>query len=211
MKLKDYMKQTETIYKEAAPEFIKAAKEAKAIRDEIIATRASADLTPEGKTKRIAALNEKMNAIQANMEAIRRTANEKAADLRGTVESVFYNYYHATPAAVDLAGIELLKSGILSDRELAQFAQSYTGNATMRRVCAQYMQKTNNPELQRMASVIQQESRTNPHLACMDSIISVGNYTLGGGASGPDFAEKFLERFDEMTAQTYAAAPDIEA
>ena len=58
-----------------------------------------------------------------------------------------------------------------------------------------------------MGNVILKRAYQDTHLQCMDSIISVGQRVVGD----PKMAETFLNRFDECTAATYEAAPDISA
>ena len=210
MKLTDYMRKTEKIYKELAPRYLEAAKQDEENRQAILNVRNSRDLTYEGKQKKIAALQEKGKAFKAEMAAIAATANEQAQEVRQEVAERFYGFYHATPQAIDMQGLELLKSGILSESELMQVAEGYKGNATMQRICGKYMQQSDSRTLQEMGSVLQAKA-SNPHLKCIDSIIEVGKYCLGGGRTQGASCEVFLKRFDEMTAQTYAAAPDIEA
>lgn len=210
MKLVGYMKKAENIYKDFAPRYLEVAKQEEANRQAIMNVRSSRELTYDGKQKQIAALQEQGKVLKAEMAAIAATANEKAQDVRREVEQRFYGFYHATPQAIDMQGLELLKSGILSDRELMQVADSYQGNATMQRICGKYMQQSDSRELRQMGSVLQANA-SNPHLRCIDSIIEVGKYCLGGGRTQGASCEVFLNRFDEMTAQTYAAAPDIDA
>ena len=211
MKLTDYMRKTEKIYKELAPRYLEAAKQDEENRQAILNVRNSRDLTYEGKQKKIAALQEKGKAFKAEMAAIAATANEQAQEVRQEVAERFYGFYHATPQAIDMQGLELLKSGILSESELMQVAEGYKGNATMQRICGKYMQQSDSRTLREMGSVLQANA-SNPHLKCIDSIIEVGTHCMGGAPlSGANGAEHMFARFDEMTAQTYAAAPDIEA
>ena len=210
MTLKDYMRKTERIYKELAPEYIKSVKEEQKAREQIYQTRSSRDLTPEGKQKRIAALQELCNEHKANMAALAKTAKERALEVRKEVEKRFYNRYHATPAALDMQTLELLKSGILSDSELLHLAETFDGNSTMQRICGKYMEQSSNRNTQTLGRALQMNA-SDPHLRCIDSIIEVGTHCMGGAPlSGANGAEHMFARFDEMTAQTYAAAPDVE-
>ena len=170
MKLTDYMRKTEKIYKELAPRYLEAAKQDEENRQAILNVRNSRDLTYEGKQKKIAALQEKGKAFKAEMAAIAATANEQAQEVRQEVAERFYGFYHATPQAIDMQGLELLKSGILSESELMQVAEGYKGNATMQRICGKYMQQSDSRTLREMGSVLQANA-SNPHLKCIDSII----------------------------------------
>lgn len=204
------MRKVETIYKEAAPKYLELAKQADENREAILKVRDSRELTYEGKQKRIDFLHEKGNTLKAEIAAVVATANEQAQEVRRKVEQHFYNYFNTVPEDVDMHGLELLKSGILSDSELIRIAEGYKGNATMQKIYGKHMLQSNSSDVRRVGSVLLANS-TNPHLRCIDSIIEVGKYCLGGGTTHGASCEVFLRRFDEMTAQVYAAAPDIEA
>lgn len=209
MKLYDYMKKVEGIYKELAPEYIKAVENYKNIRDAIIATRNNRDLTEQGKKKRIEQLQEENRVNKAEMEALAATAEQRAQEVRKQVEKAFYNRYHANPEALDMKVLELLKSGILTDTELKNLASQYSDNATMQRIAGKYMEQRPDRELQQTGRYLQQ-SASDPHLRCIDGVITIGRYCMGGAPlSGSAGAARMFERFDDMAAETYAAAPDI--
>lgn len=209
MKLIEYMRRIEKIYKDAAPKYLEAAQKEKENREAIEGIRASSNLTYEGKQKQIAALTEQGNAIRAEMAAYSAQAREQALEVRQEVERRFYGHFHATPQDIDMPALELLKSGILTDTELKNLANSYSNNATMRRLIGRTMEQRDSRELQQMGRLLRANA-TEPHLQCVDSIMQVGEYCLGGGRTKGASCEVFLQRFDEMTAPTYAAAPDIE-
>lgn len=209
MKLTEYMKKAESIYKELSPKYIEAANAEKAVREEIYNVRSSREYTREGKEKRIAQLQEQEKEYRAEMAALAATAKERAQQVRDEVESRFYGHFHASADAMDMKAIELLKSGILTDTELKNLADQYNGNATMLRIIGKNMEERPNRELQQMGRVLQANA-SDPHLKCIDSIIHVGDYCMGGAPLSKNSCEAFLQRFDEMTAQTYAAAPDVE-
>lgn len=209
-KLTAYMKQIERIYKEAAPEFIKLVNKDKQAQQDIQNARNSRDLTPEGKQKRIAALDAYRKELKGEMDKLAAAANEQALSVRKTVEQNFYGKYHATADAMDMQAMELLKSGILTDSELRTLAGRFNGNATMQRICGKYMEQSQNAETARLGRALQ-FSLDDPHLQAVDGIIAAGRACVGEGTqSGPSAAETFLNRFDEVAASAYATAPDVE-
>lgn len=211
MKLKDYMKKIEEIYKGTAPEFIKLVNKDKQAQQDIHNAMNSSELTPEGKQKRIAALEKYRKELKAEMDSLATAANEKAMDVRQTVEQLFYGKFHATADAMDMQAMELLKSGILTDSELRTLADRFNGNPTMQRICGKYMEQSKNPDTARLGHTLQLNFN-DPHLKAVDGIIATGRACIGQGTqSGPAAAEVFLNRFDEVAAQAYAEAPDIEA
>ena len=143
------------------------------------------------------------------MELLARTAKAKALEVRSEVETRFYDRYHANPEEMDMRGIELLRSGILSDKEVKHLAEKYDGNCTMQRICGKYLEQSDDQGTRALGRMMRANA-SDPHLRCIDSIIEVGSYCMGGAhLSGTNGAERIFSRFDEMTAQTYAAAPDI--
>lgn len=210
MKLTEYMKKVERIYKDAAPEYIKLAKQYDQIRQDIADVPRSRELTHEGKQKRIQALEEDKARLKAKMDKMAAEADEQAMKVRQEVEDRFYSHFYATPSSLDMQAIELLKSGILNDKELMHMANSFKGNATMLRICGQYMQNSSDKNIQQMGRAMQYAPQ-NTHMECLDAVIVAGRACVGiGTQSGPSGAESFLNRFDRMTEEAYANAPDVE-
>jgi len=211
MKLIDYMKEAENIYRDAAPSYIKNANKAKEIREAIYAVRNDRTLTPGGKQKKIEELQEQERTLRAEMAAIAATAKEKALEVRQSVSERFKGFYEVSPDAIDTNALELLKSGILRDSELVKLADSYAGNITMQRIIGKYLEERPDRNLQQMGRLLQANLQ-DPHLKCIDSVISAGDYCLGGAPlSGSAGAEGMYNHFDQMLAPTYEAAPDIDA
>lgn len=209
MKLVDFMKKVEAIYRESGEQYVAAAKKEAAAREEIKKTRSSRELTQEGKEKRIAKLQEEIREHKAEMAAIAATAKEKALGVRKSCEEYFFGRFHATPDALDMPALELLKSGIMTDSEIVALAQKFKGNCTMERLCGSYLEKSMNQEISGYGRALQLNS-TDPHLRAIDAVMDAGNYILGGAPlSGAAGAETFLKRFDEILSPTYAAAPDL--
>jgi len=210
MKLTDYMKKIEGIYKNAAPEFIKIVKKDEQAQRDIEKVRASRDYTHEGKQNRIAALEAYRKELRAEMEKLAGAADEQALKVRADVESRFYSKFYATPAALDMQAIELLKSGILNDTELLNLAGSFKGNATMQRICGTYMEQSSNRDVQTMGRAMRYAPQ-DTHMRCVDSVITAGRACVGiGTQTGAHGAETFLNRLDSMTQDAYATAPDVE-
>lgn len=210
MTLKQYLVQIAEIYKTAAPEYIEVLKAERQAREDIVRIKGSADLTPQGKRKKIEELEQDCAKCKKIMESIASEAREKALGVRREVEQHFYSRFHVSPADLDMNAVELLKSGILTDAELENLAAQYNGNATMQRMIGKYMQERTNSDLQKLGRVLQ-HSNTNVHLNYVDSIIDAGNYMLGGAPlSGPSASEAFYNRFYELIADTLTNAPNIE-
>ena len=69
---------------------------------------------------------------------MRRTANTDFENILAEADNVFGRYNRATGDKLDLATVELLKSGILSDNEIKALAKDFEGNVAMLRIIGKY-------------------------------------------------------------------------
>lgn len=211
MTLKDYLERVAQIYKKYIPDYLEELQDYNKLNNELSDTRASVKLTPDGKQEATGIIQEKMRRSREKMEKIQQAAEQEAMKVRQIVEEKFNDRFHPTPECLDMQGLELLKSGILSDSELMALAAKYNGNMTMQRICGKYMEERNNSELKQTGRLLQAKGQ-DQHLRCVDGVITWGNYCMGRAPlSGFAGVDCFVRKFDEQVAQIYAAAPDIEA
>ena len=88
----------------------------------------------EARAKHEAEQSEIRNAL----EELRRTANTDFENILAEADDVFGRYNRATGDKLDLATVELLKSGILSDNEIKALAKDFEGNVAMLRIIGKY-------------------------------------------------------------------------
>ena len=88
----------------------------------------------EARAKHAAEQSEIKNAL----EELRRTANTDFENILAEADDVFGRYNRATGDKLDLATVELLKSGILSDNEIKALAKDFEGNVAMLRIIGKY-------------------------------------------------------------------------
>ena len=88
----------------------------------------------EARAKHEAEQSEIKNAL----EELRRTANTDFENILAEADEVFGRYNRATGDKLDLATVELLKSGILSDNEIKALAKDFEGNVAMLRIIGKY-------------------------------------------------------------------------
>ena len=69
---------------------------------------------------------------------MRRTAYTVFENILAEADDVFGRYNRATGDKLDLATVELLKSGILSDNEIKALADDFKGNVAMLRIIGKY-------------------------------------------------------------------------
>lgn len=76
--------------------------------------------------------------IKNALEELRRAASTDFENILAEADDVFGRYNRATGDKLDLATVELLKSGILSDNEIKALAKDFEGNVAMLRIIGKY-------------------------------------------------------------------------
>ena len=202
------MREIERIYKGYAGDYIASVKKIQEAEQQIQAARSDRNLSEAGKQDRINKLREGIQRERANMAALRKTADQKAAEIRRTVQQGFY----ARPDDVDLQAMQLLASGILTDDELVCLARGqFKNNQTMQRIIAAKLSQSNKQEV-RALGLSMEKGSSAAALACVDAIIGAGQACMGAAPlSGERGAETMLNRWDEITAGAWATAKNLEA
>ena len=196
MKVKDYLRKVKSVYWEKSAEVETQYNELKKLNAERNQVLTSRDFTPEGRHKRIAAIDAKISALKASLAALRVEANEEAGKIRQDAEKAFYRFYNASPDDVDLKMTELIRSGVLSDAELIHYGEK--ANSTMRRLIGKELSTRESQKAREAASTFQRLT-TNPHLQAIDSIMEIGDYAVGGARlGGLDTVSSIRERFDYL-------------
>ena len=92
------------------------------------------NLQQEAKAKHTAEQAE----IRKALDDLRTTANTDFENILAEADDVLGRYNRATGDKLDLATVELLKSGILSDNEIKALAKDFEGNVAMLRIIGKY-------------------------------------------------------------------------
>lgn len=209
MKVKDYLRKVKSVYWEKSGEVEKQYNELKKLNAERNQVLTSREYTPEGRQKRIAAIDAKISALKASLAALRVAANDEAGKIRQDAERTFYKYYNASPDDVDLKMTELIRSGVLSDAELIHYGEK--ANSTMRRLIGKELSTRQSREARQAASVFQMLT-TNPHLQAIDSIIEIGDYAVGGARlGGLDTVSSIRERYDGLVDPVIDKVTDVKS
>lgn len=114
----------------------------------------------------------------------------KAADLRCALEKEVQASKCVDPTAVDTAGVELMKSGILTPDDYYSLAEKYDGNVTMLRLLSKYAADAatdaDNRKDRVALTVLSQEcaNGTGKTLKAWDDLMATVNYCSGRGGSG---------------------------
>jgi hypothetical protein len=128
--------------------------------------------------------NEKLNEARERLEQ----GNKTVAGIRAELVKKLGEVYGADPSRVDIAGLELLKSGIVKPEECEALANKYLSqkNYTMVRLCGKYAAEA--------AEQLAEEAPTEREQIALLRRIAAGSQTFGG--------KQYIEAFD-MLADVY--------
>lgn len=136
----------------------------------------------------------------------------KAAELRSALEKEVQASKCVDPTAVDAAGVELMKSGILTPDDYYSLAEKYDGNVTMLRLLSKYAADAatdaDNRKDRVALTVLSQEcaSGTGKTLKAWDDLMATVNYCSGRGGNGskrqtPGVVERMGEWWDQLSGE----------
>lgn len=114
----------------------------------------------------------------------------KAAELRSALEKEVQASKCVDPTAVDAAGVELMKSGILTADDYYSLAEKYDGNVTMLRLLSKYAADAatdaDNRKDRAALTVLSREcaNGTGKTLKAWDDLMTTVNYCSGRGGTG---------------------------
>lgn len=156
------------------------------------ARKAMQDAGPDALKRRIATLQlqEAQNSLRKETTRIWTEFDAKAADLRRALEKEVQTSKCVDPTAVDAAGVELMKSGILTADDYYSLAEKYDGNVTMLRLLSKYAADAatdaDNRKDRVALTVLSQEcaNGTGKTLKAWDDLMTTVNYCSGRGGSG---------------------------
>ena len=135
-------------------------------------------------------LREAEKKMQQETRRIWAVFDAKAAELRSALEKEVRASKCVDPTAVDAAGVELMKSGILTTDDYYALAEKYDGNVTMLRLLSKYAADAatdaDNRKDRVALIVLSQDCAkgTGKILKAWDSMMTAANYCSGRGGSG---------------------------
>lgn len=136
----------------------------------------------------------------------------KAADLRRALEKEVQESKCVDPTAVDAAGVELMKSGILTADDYYSLAEKYNGNVTMLRLLSKYAADAatdaDNRKDRAALTVLSREcaNGTGKTLKAWDDLMTTVNYCSGRGGDGsrrqtPGVVAHMGEWWDQLSGE----------
>lgn len=174
--LSAYLDEIRTTYNEARAEYTRLYD----LLDEATAkyreARRSGNYSRQGIEKVQQEYSAKSAYLRASIEQVIQDAQASFAKTRQSADHAFGDLYRVLPEKLDMAALELLKSGILTDGELVELAGRYEGNRTMTRLIGKYAKEradtdpnNTNVAMRKLAAAVK-ASETIPHLEAMDSL-----------------------------------------
>ena len=207
--VKGYLRDIKRIYQETSDQVEKKYDELVKLNNEYTDVLKSRDYTPEGRQKKLAAIDVKRNALKHDLAVLREDANNAARKVRDDVERTFYGYYNASPEDVDLKLMELIRSGVLSEKELIHYGER--ANTTMRRIIGKELDKRGSLEAHQAGYMFQFPSG-DPHLKAVDDLIGVGDYAVGGAKlGGLSSVHGIRSRYDELCDPIINGIKDVKS
>lgn len=199
------LKEIKEVYRGASAKVAALYAESEKVDRMIAETSSSKMLTAEGKQKALNQLHERKSELKKQMESVRDQAGKDAVEIKNSMDRLFYARFHPAASDLDMQTVELIRSGVLTGKELLKMAE--TSNITMKRVIGKALQEMKDFEKEGAALIRQVD---NPHLRAADELIGVGDYACGGAPlSGARGAKTFLKRLDELTDPIIDGAPRV--
>ena len=136
------------------------------------------------------------STIKNALDELRRTANTDFENILAEADDVLGRYNRATGDKLDLATVELLKSGILSDNEIKALAKDFEGNVAMLRIIGKYAEERGGKDNMEMA-VLARNLKTAefPYREPLERLVFWGN---SGIAEKDSRATAGNSQFDTM-------------
>ena len=201
--------------KELDAAFRTARSEYAAVYDELTKAKENASAAGlDAVKKQIATLQlqEAENKMSTETERIWAAFDAKAAELRSALEKEVQASKCVDPTAVDAAGVELMKSGILTADDYYSLAEKYDGNVTMLRLLSKYAADAatdaDNRKERVALTVLSHEcaNGTGKTLKAWDDLMTTVNYCSGRGGSGsrrqtPGVVAHMGEWWDQLSGE----------
>lgn len=138
----------------------------------------------------------KKKEIKNALDELRTTASKDFENILAEADDVFGRYNRATGDKLDLATVELLKSGILSDNEIKALAKDFEGNVAMLRIIGKYAEERGGKDNMEMAILARNlKTAEFPYREPLERLVFWGN---SGIAERDSRATAGNSQFDTM-------------
>lgn len=209
-KLSTYINKIEALYGKAREEYNKAVGELAKLEDNHDAKMKSGELNSVGTQRENERYSSKKKELLQTIAEIRGDFSDAVNDIRNSVDVLFRNNYCVNTEDVDLQGVQVLKSGMLTDKELIEMANRYkqAGNLTMYRLCGTFADSNDmNLDLRHLAvDAKRMRERTD-----LETINAFEDACLKGLRDDVMLANGIDNRHEEFYIDFYKAAENITA
>jgi hypothetical protein len=156
-------------------------------KDELAQVEADKKLySPEGYRVKAEPLRAQIDDIVGKMYAISRGFEDTDRQTRQEIQNAFAAKYAINPADIDSNAVLLLDKGLVTDSELEELAERYSGNVAMSRVIGDAMkrqgEKSGNTALSFKGQSLLDKADKNPALSAFDALSGVASRALHTGS-----------------------------
>lgn len=144
------------------------------------------------------------STIKNALDELRKTANTDFENILAEADEVFGRYNRATGDKLDLATVELLKSGILSDNEIKALAKDFEGNVAMLRMIGKYAEERASKDNMEMTVLAHSLKNAEiPYREPLERLVFWGNTSIAEKDSRAMAGNsQFESMYNELVEQT---------
>ena len=207
-RLTSYINKLEKHYEEAREKYNLSVNELSKLEESHKQKINSGELSAVGIKHEYQQYTEKKNKLMHDISEAREAFNKSAESVRNSVNVIFRDLYCVKPESVDLQGVELIKSGILTETEILELANRYKeqGNLTMYRYCGTLFDTNDRDANIRHLANEARRMRTRTDLQIIDEFIDVCQKGIRDDVSLSNGIDR---RHPDFYANAYAKASSI--
>lgn len=208
-KLTDYLNEMENAYIEARSAFDTAENELSTLKKVNDSNMSNNHYTAQAKLELLSNYKEAQREIISNLQKARKEFLETCDQIKEHVNSDFKSKYAPTADCMDLKAAEMLKSGMLTEKEVKEIVMNYkkSGNNTMYRYSATFLDdKSSDGEVQSLA-LDAKRPYTRPDLEIVDHFIEICSKGLRDDLVLSNGIHRVHDKFKESI---YNSAQDLE-
>lgn len=209
-KLTSYINKIEALYGKAREDFNKATTELAQLEEAHRKKVGSGELNAKGLQRENERYTSKRKELLQTIADARDTFSKGAAEVRDSVDVLFRNTYRTNPESMDLKAVEMIKSGMLTERELLEMAAAYkeSGNLAMYRYCGTRLNANDTDPTIRAIAQDAHRALEREDLQTVDTFTDI---CLKGLRDDVALANGIDRRHEEFYGDIYRAAEDITA
>ena len=209
-KLTSFINKIEALYGKAREDFNKATAELAQLEESHKKKVGSGELNAKGLQRENERYTSKKKELLQTITDARDTFSKGAAEVRDSVDVLFRNTYRTNPESMDLKAVEMIKSGMLTERELLEMAAAYkeSGNLAMYRYCGTRLDRNDTDPTIRAIAQDAHRALEREDLQTVDTFTDI---CLKGLRDDISLANGIDRRHEEFYGDIYNAAENITA